>query len=241
MVALLAAFQFLTTMPAIIRRAFTADELGRSTGFYPVVGLVLGVLLFTLDSSFRVLFSPEVSAALVLAAWLMFTRALHFDGFLDVCDGLFGGFTPERRLEIMRDSRVGAFGVAGGAALLLLKYSAIVTLSHRTAGFILAPTIARWGMVIAIVAFPYARQTGLGRHMKDRARWPQALLATMITSLVVLLFGGLGGIVIWAVAGIVLLSVAWYIMRYIPGMTGDTYGALCELLEAVVLILFTIN
>ena len=241
MVALLAAFQFLTTMPALIRRAFTPDELGRSTGFYPVVGLVLGCLLFGLEGGLRLLLPPEVSAALVLLTWLMVTRALHFDGFLDICDGLFGGYTPERRLEIMRDSRVGAFGVAGGAILLLLKYSAILTLSHRTAGFILAPTIARWGMVIAIVAFPYARQTGLGRHMKDRARWPQVILATIITAPVVLLFGGLGGILAWVFAIMILFGTIWYIMRQIPGLTGDAYGALCEILEVVVLISFTIN
>jgi adenosylcobinamide-GDP ribazoletransferase len=239
MISLLAAFQFLTTMPAIIKRAFTAQELGRSTGFYPLVGFVLGCLLLGLDSGLRLIFPNEVSAVLVLIAWLMFTRALHFDGFLDICDGLWGGFTPERRLEIMRDSRVGAFGVAGGAILLLLKYSAVLTLENH-AGLLLAPTIARWGIVVAIVVFPYARQMGLGRDIKDNVRWPQVTLATIITLFVVLL-GGWWGFVVWFIAVIVFIGVIWYILRLIPGLTGDTYGALCEILEVTVLIMFTIS
>lgn len=240
MVALLAAFQFLTTMPAIIRRAFTPQELGRATGFYPLVGIVLGCLLLGLDSGLRLVFPDAVSAGLILVAWLSFTRALHFDGFLDICDGLWGGFTPERRLEIMRDSRVGAFGVAGGGVLLLLKYSAVLTLSDRAAGLLLAPTIARWGMVMAIVAFPYARQTGLGRQIKDHSGWPQTLIAT-ITVFFVIWVGGLWGIAVWFIVTITFFGIAWYILRLIPGLTGDTYGAVCELLEVVVLILFTVQ
>ncbi len=240
MIALLAAFQFLTTMPAIIRRAFTPQELGRATGFFPLVGLALGCLLLGLDSGLRLLFPFEISAVLVLSAWLMFTRALHFDGFLDICDGLWGGFNPERRLEIMRDSRIGAFGVAGGGILLLLKYSAVLTLSNRAAGLLLAPTIARWGMTMAIVAFPYARQTGLGRHIKDHTGWPQVIIATFTTFFVIWV-GGLWGIAVWGIATILFFGVVWYILRLIPGLTGDTYGAVCELLEVVVLMLFTVN
>ncbi|MCX6079767.1 MAG: adenosylcobinamide-GDP ribazoletransferase [Chloroflexi bacterium] len=111
MISLLAAFQFLTIFPNITRlnRIFTPDEMGRAAGFFPLVGLVLGGILLGLDSALRLFIQPQLAAVLVVAAWLMLTRALHFDGFLDIFDGLFGGFTPERRLEIMKDSRVGIF------------------------------------------------------------------------------------------------------------------------------------
>ncbi len=238
MVPLLTAFQFLTTFPAVIRRAFTAQELGRAVGFFPLVGLLLGGIFYGLASSLQGIFPSQVVAVFLLTAWLLLTRALHFDGFLDSCDGLFGGFTPERRLEIMRDSRVGAFGVAGGGLLLLAKYAAIVSLPHLS-GLVLAPVMGRWVLSMAIFAYPYAREKGLGRDMKDNARWPQVLLATTITVVAAWLFAGWAGLLAFALAGIVLWLGAAFILRRIPGLTGDSYGALCELTELVILLLFS--
>jgi len=238
MISLLTAFQFLTTFPALIRRAFTAQELGRAVGFFPLVGLVLGGVLYGLEGGLRLIFPSQVVAVFVLAAWLLLTRALHFDGFLDTCDGLFGGFTSERRLEIMRDSRVGAFGVAGGGLLLLAKYAAILSLSHLS-GLVLAPVMGRWALSIAIFALPYAREKGLGRDMKDNVRWPQVTLSTAITVLAAWFFAGWTGLLAFALAAIVLWLGASFILRRIPGLTGDSYGALCELVELAVLLLFT--
>jgi adenosylcobinamide-GDP ribazoletransferase len=175
---------------------------------------------------------------LILSAWLLLTRALHFDGFLDTCDGLFGGFTPERRLEIMRDSRVGAFGVAGGGLLLLTKYAAILSLGHLS-GLLLAPVLGRWTLSMAIFAFPYAREKGLGRDMKDNVRWPQVTLSTVVAGLAAWFFAGWTGLLAFALAGIVLWLGSTFILRRIPGLTGDSYGALCELAELAVLLFFT--
>jgi adenosylcobinamide-GDP ribazoletransferase len=238
MISLLTAFQFLTTFPAVIRRMFTAQELGRAVGFFPVVGLALGGVFYGLVSGLRLVFPLQVVAVFILAAWLLLTRALHFDGFLDTCDGLFGGFTPERRLEIMRDSRVGAFGVAGGGLLLLAKYAAIVSLPQLS-GLLLAPVFGRWVLSIAIFAYPYAREKGLGRDMKDNVRWPEVILSTALTVLPAWLFAGWAGLLAFALAGAVLWLGASFILRRIPGLTGDSYGALCELAELAVLLLFT--
>ena len=238
MTTLLAAFQFLTTFPAVIRRAFTAQELGRAVGYFPVVGVALGSVLYGLGSGLQLIFPVQVVAVFILAAWLLLTRALHFDGFLDSCDGLFGGFTPERRLEIMRDSRVGAFGVAGGGMLLLAKYAAIISIPHLS-GLLLAPVFGRWAVSIAVFAFPYAREKGLGRDMKDNVHWPQVILATIVSVLTAWLVAGWMGLLAFALAGAVLWLGAGFILRRIPGLTGDSYGALCELIELVILIFFT--
>jgi len=238
MISLLTAFQFLTTFPAIIRRAFTAQELGRAVGYFPLVGLALGGALYGLSAGLRLIFPLPVVAISILIAWLLLTRALHFDGFLDSCDGLFGGFTPERRLEIMRDSRVGAFGVAGGGLLLLAKYAAIISLPHLT-GLLLAPVLGRWVLSMAIFAYPYAREKGLGRDMKDNVLWPQVILATTITILVAWFFAEWTGLLAVVLAGLVLWLGAGFILRRIPGLTGDSYGALCELTELAVLLFFT--
>jgi len=184
------------------------------------------------------IFPSVVVATFNLTAWLLLTRALHFDGFLDTCDGLFGGFTPERRLEIMRDSRVGAFGVAGGGLLLLAKYAALGSLSHPS-GLVLAPVFGRWVLSMAIFAYPYAREKGLGRDMKDNVRWPQVILATLIAILAAVFFAGWTGLLAFVLAGIVLWLGASFILRRIPGLTGDSYGALCELAELAVLLFFT--
>jgi adenosylcobinamide-GDP ribazoletransferase len=138
----------------------------------------------------------------------------------------------------MRDSRVGAFGVAGGGILLLAKYAAIISLPHLS-GLLLAPVLGRWTLSIAIFAFPYAREKGLGRDMKDNVRLPQVILAAVITLLVAWLFAGWTGLLAFAVAGIVLWLGASFILRRIPGLTGDSYGALCEVVELVVLLVFT--
>jgi adenosylcobinamide-GDP ribazoletransferase len=203
-----------------------------------VVGLALGGVLYGLGSGLQLIFPTQVTAIFILVAWLLLTRALHFDGFLDSCDGLFGGFTPERRLEIMRDSRVGAFGVAGGGLLLLAKYAAIVSIPHLS-GLLLAPVLGRWVLSMAIFAYPYARDRGLGRDMKDNVRWPQVILATVVSVLAAWFFAGWTGLLAFALAGLVLWLGAGFILRRIPGLTGDSYGALCELVELVVLFVFT--
>ena len=104
--AFLTAVQFLLVSPAFIKRPFTAPELGAAVGFYPLVGLILGGILLAADYGLSFFMPPLVRAALLLALWVILTGALHLDGFLDACDGLFGGYTPEARLEIMRDERV---------------------------------------------------------------------------------------------------------------------------------------
>jgi adenosylcobinamide-GDP ribazoletransferase len=233
-----AALQFLTLVPPIIRRAFTAQEMGRAVGYFPLVGAMLGALLALLDRGLCVLFPASISTVLVLAGLVLATGALHLDGFLDGCDGLFGGYTPEKRLEIMRDERVGAFGLAGGVLLLLLKWSALVAVTDRAVALILALTLSRWAISLAIVAAPYARAKGLGRAMKDHTGNSQIVLSTVL-ALVVAPFAGrwLGLIAVLASMLTTWLTVR-FALRKIPGLTGDLYGAISELVEVVVLLIY---
>jgi adenosylcobinamide-GDP ribazoletransferase len=97
--AFLAAVQFLLVSPAFVRRVFTAQELGRSVAFFPLVGLLLGLILTGLGAVFSTYFPPLVRASLLLVLWVVLTGALHLDGYLDACDGLLGGFDPESRSD----------------------------------------------------------------------------------------------------------------------------------------------
>ena len=241
MIPLIAAFQFLTIFPAIIKRMFTSQEMGRAVAWYPLVGAVLGALLYGVNYFSRLIFPASISAALTLIVWVMLTRAFHLDGFMDTCDGLFGGFTPERRLEIMKDSRMGAFGVAGGLLVLLTKYTALASSTVLLPALVISATLSRWGMSLAIFAFPYAREHGLGRDVKDNVRWPQLILATCIALIIVWLAGAQMGLVAFALASLTLWLGVRYILRLIPGLTGDSYGALCEGLELIVLLFFAIQ
>lgn len=239
--AFLAAVQFLLISPAFIRRPFTARELGAAVGFYPLVGLILGGLLIGLDWLSGLIFPPLLRSALVLTCWVLLTGALHLDGFLDACDGLLGGFTPERRLEIMRDERVGAYALSGGILLLLIQVSALSALDgRRLAALVLAPVLGRWGIALALIAFPYARASGLGKQIKDNAGPPQVALATAFTLPVLIAAAWFYNP--WAILAVFMLAlISWlavmsFTLKRIPGLTGDIYGATNLLIETTVLL-----
>jgi adenosylcobinamide-GDP ribazoletransferase len=233
-----AALQFLTLSPPIVRRMFTAQEMGRAVGHFPLIGALLGALLALLDWGLRLVFPASISTVLVLAASVFATGALHLDGLLDACDGLFGGYTPEKRLEIMRDERVGAFGLAGGVLLLLLKWSALATLADRAVALLLALTLSRWAISLAIVTAPYAREKGLGRAMKDHAGIAQVALSTAIALSAALLAGRWPGLAAVLASALTTWLVVRFALHKIPGLTGDLYGAISELVEAVVLLVY---
>jgi len=244
--AFLAAVQFLLLSPAFIRRPFTAKELGAAVGFYPFVGALLGGLLLGADWLLGQVFPPLLRSTLVLALWVLLTGALHLDGFLDACDGLLGGFTPERRLEIMRDERVGAYALSGGILLLLIQVSALSALDGaRPAALLLAPVLGRWGISLALIAFPYARPTGLGREIKDNASLAQALLAAAFALIAILaaswLYDAWASLAALVAALLTFLGAMRFTLKRLPGLTGDIYGASCLLIETAVLLAFAVT
>jgi adenosylcobinamide-GDP ribazoletransferase len=239
--AFLAALQFLTVFPALTRRPFTDGELGGAVAWFPLVGTLIGLLVALASVLFALFLPPQVRAALVLTLWVLLTGALHLDGFLDTCDGLLGGDAPEKRLAIMRDERIGAFALVGGVLLLLLKYSALhsgglLPISKRWEPFLLAPLLSRWAMSLAIVAFPYARQAGLGRTMKDHAGWAEVIVASIFTLILAWFVGQWIGLALFFLAAITCWLLAWFTIKRISGFTGDVYGALNEIVECLVLV-----
>jgi adenosylcobinamide-GDP ribazoletransferase len=169
----------------------------------------------------------------------LITGALHLDGFLDTCDGLLGGFTPESRLEIMRDERIGAYAFSGGVLLLLLKFSAMYTLADRATALFLTPVMGRWAITLAIVSFPYARQQGLGREIKNAARWQELLLASIFSSVAAWLAASWIGLLIVGFVALLAYLIGRFTMARLPGLTGDIYGAVNEIVELAVLLVFT--
>jgi adenosylcobinamide-GDP ribazoletransferase len=237
-VGLLAALQFLTIAPPFVRRPFTPAELGRAVAYFPLVGLGIGGLLFALDCGLQKIWPLGVVVALDLSVWIVLTGALHWDGLLDTCDGLFGGHNAQERLRIMKDEHVGAFAVLGGIMLILVKYAALMASADRMQSLLLAPLLGRWGMSLAVVFCPYARAEGLGRAMKDHAGWREVFLATFLVFFAAAMMATEQSLLAIALAGIVTLVVAVFSLGRLPGLTGDIYGAICESVEAAVLLLF---
>ncbi len=229
------AIGFLTVLPL----APGGDaRMGPARAYFPLVGLALGGILAGLDLVAREALPPLAVSALLVVALLALTRAIHTEGFLDSCDGLFGGYDPARRLEILRDPHVGAFAVLGGASLLLLKWSLIAGVpdEERTALLALFPCLSRFGMLTTMEVFPYAREQGLGRAFEDgRRRWQMAFgFATAATAGWLLL--GLAGLALLASVVIMALAMGRWVTGLLGGMTGDTYGAVNEVGEVVVLL-----
>jgi adenosylcobinamide-GDP ribazoletransferase len=251
MPALLAAFRFLTTLPIPGAHRLEDGDLGRATAWYPAVGLVLGGILAVLDGStpltagwgLRRLWPDLVAAAVLLVAWVAMTGALHLDGFVDCCDALLAPVPPERRLEILRDVHTGAFGLVGLSLLLLTKITALAALPEgiRLPALLLVPTLGRWGMTAAVLLYPYARSgPGLGQRAKTGAGPRQLTIATVTALLVTALCWGLGlgwvALMLLILAALTLLLSARWIQSRIGGLTGDGYGAICELIEVAALL-----
>ena len=207
-------------------------------GYFPLVGLALGGIMVGIDWALEPVFPLILSGAVVVAATVVLTRALHLDGFMDSCDGLFGGFTRERRLEILRDPHSGAFAVTGVVVLLLLKWTAVVSLpSHvRIAALALYPCLSRWGMLLVMDIFPYARAQGLGTPFQGGAKWRGLALGTITAGSAGLLLQGGAGLVLLATAAVVALALGQWMAGLLGGLTGDTYGAVNEVAEVVVLM-----
>jgi len=211
--------------------------VARSVIYFPLVGALLGAVLALVDWGLRQLVSTPLAAAVVLVAWMGLTGGLHLDGLADTADGLLGGWDREQRLAIMRDSRLGTFGALALFAALLFKFSLLGQLppSWRGRSLVLAPILARWAMVQAIACYPSAREEGMGHFFRQHVGTVDLILASVVTLALSLLCCGLWGLAI--LAGVLLMALLFNsgVTRSIGGLTGDTYGALCEVEEVCVL------
>lgn len=225
---LFAAFALLTAFP--IRRELNFSA--RALAYFPIVGALLGLVLSLTFDALRSLFPPLVTAALVVAIWALLTGALHLDGVSDACDALFAATTRERRLEILRDVHMGAFGAVGLVLILLLKFSALN--SANGSAIFLAPVLARWAMVYA-AAFPLARNEGMAALFAKGLTRREIMVATLIAFVFTVPFGWLGAVG-WGTAFVTATLVARFALARLGGLTGDIYGMVCECVEVSVLL-----
>jgi adenosylcobinamide-GDP ribazoletransferase len=181
---------------------------------------------------------PAGSVDVLLVVTLVaITGALHLDGVADSSDGLFGGYTQERRLAIMRDVHTGTFGAVALICVLALKWAGFNALPSeiRVEAIILAPCLARFAILPTIAAFPYARESGVGAGYPEHAG-PALVLGTINALVASIALLGIGGVYALAFAAACGLAVGALAARMLGGVTGDVFGAIVELSEALLLL-----
>ena len=235
----LAALRFLTIVPWFGRREVSPGELGRSIVYFPLVGIIIGLILVGLNWLLSLLLPPALVDVLLVVSLVVIGGALHLDGLVDTCDGIAGHKTVEERWRVMDDSRAGGFGVIGACCLLLVKFVSLscVPESWMLPTLVLMTMVGRWAMVYAIFAYPYAKPSGLGKAFKQGASWQRFVAATLITLVVAVVLAQLTGFIIMFAIWVIVVVIAAYLKGKFGGLTGDTYGAIDEVAEVCVLII----
>jgi len=235
---LLIALQFLTRLPILLPGMPAPAQLGRSLLWYPLVGALLGALLLVLHGLLGEAPGP-LHAALLLAAWVGLSGALHLDGLADSADAWIGGLGDrERTLAIMKDPRSGPVAVVVLVVVLLLKFAALLALLEHGAGaaLLLAPLLGRSVLLALFLSTPYVRPGGLGQALAEHLpRGPARRVLLGVALACPLLFGGAGVLALLLAAGFFLYLRRCLLAR-LGGTTGDTAGALLELVECGVLV-----
>ena len=237
------ALQFLTRFQLVKEVDWSLAALGRSVRFFPcaggVVGLVLGGCAWGMVQIFGEVLPVHAMAALLILLEIVVTGGLHCDGFMDTMDGIFSGRSRERILEIMKDSRVGAYGAMSFALLMIVKYSFYldIPLQWLPMASLVMPIAGRWAVVAPLVHYPYARPQGLGQGFGQYAGGLTVWVSLLLT---LFLLAPLG--VPAVAAGLAASFVAWVVASYaasiLGGLTGDVYGAIIELSQLGALAVF---
>lgn len=230
------ALGFLTRLrlPGQGTEVFAEAEMARSLATFPLVGLILGGVQAAAARGLTFSFSHELTALWVvgLGAWL--TRGLHLDGLADVADGIGGAYEPARRLAIMKDSRVGSFGVLAllfGVGLKVFSVTGLLA-AHRWSALILVPALSRYAMVLCTFKIPYARsEGGLGKAFLDHVGRRELVWATLWGATAAVALEGMWGLVELAMVWAAALPFRYAAKRWIGGMTGDMLGAVNEVSE----------
>jgi len=232
------ALQFLSSLPVRLPGMPEPREMGRSMLCYPLVGLLFGLLLWLASHLLQGAAAP-LQAALLLTLWVSLSGALHLDGLADSADAWLGGFGDrERTLEIMKDPRSGPIAVVTLVLVLLLKFCALWELVEQGPGMalLLAPVVGRAAMLGLFLGTPYVRRGGLGQALAEHLPRRSAVWVLLASLLLCLLLGGTRAIVPMLAVTAVFIGLRRLMCRRLGGTTGDTAGAMLEIVELAVLL-----
>lgn len=229
------AVQFLTRLPTPALPRFEPDWTTRSARWFPLVGQLVGGLSALVLLAAAHLWNSWIAALLAVAAGVLITGAFHEDGLADTADGLGGGQTPERRLEIMKDSRVGTYGVIALVLVLGLKIAALALLSPAAAALALlaAHGAGRAAAVLVMRRSPYAGHAAAAKWkpVPDGVRWGEVAAAVLIAAWPLFLLPAVNVFAALVMGGALATVVVLLARRLIGGHTGDVLGAVEQMFE----------
>lgn len=235
------AITFLTVFPSYLKEPPCPGDQGKAAGWYPIIGAVIGGLVAAAYYGLSLVFPPLLAAALAAAVWIGLTGGLHLDGLADCCDGMLNASSPERRLEIMKDPRLGTFGGVGLTLAILLK---IICLYSLPTGMVwvavpLAATVGRW-LLLPAGKQPLARPGGMGADFASGLNKAVFIQAGLVVGILTALAGWRGLVVV-----LVVHLATWLVLRLakarLGGVTGDVFGLVLELAELVTLVGFCVR
>lgn len=242
MVSFLLAVQFLTILPVEIKD-YRQEKFSGATMYFPLVGLMLGVLLIGVVSFLHLFVLPAITMDILLVvALIVVTGGMHLDGLSDTADALCSGKSKEEMLAIMRDPHIGVMGVLSLISVILLKAGLLFALPSGLLiqALILMCVISRWSAVLAMFLFPYARKEGKAKPFISEMNFPAVLISILFAILLVFAAGQFKGLLILSIiAGFVCIS-GKYFCNKIGGISGDTLGATIEVSEILVLLFILI-
>lgn len=238
--AIIIAFLFLTRLPMPRIENVSAADNGRSLCAFPLVGLVIGLMLVAVAWLGQFLLPPIALAAMVLMVWVFVTGGLHLDGLADSADAWLGGYgNRERTLEIMKDPRCGSAALMTVSCLLIFKFALLTALLETGAVWwlLLPPLLGRCASVLLMMITPYARANGLGADftntMPRKTLW-LIFCGIAITCLLILPWPS--SLAVLACTIPTFFALRQLMINRLNGTTGDTAGALLEIIEAAVLL-----
>ncbi|MCI5223844.1 MAG: adenosylcobinamide-GDP ribazoletransferase [Candidatus Electrothrix sp. AR4] len=242
-----AALRFLTIIPLPGRFGSGSEELARSVPFFPLIGLLLGCIVVPAAWALHLLAPPPVTAVFLTFLLLSFSGGLHLDGLADTADGFFSARPRERMLEIMRDSATGAMGVIALVLLLALKITCLASMGDKLIfAVFLMPFAGRTAILLLMAMLPYIRpEGGLGSlfavSFNNHHARTVSLAALLVFSGIAWAASGSQGVLVAFAVLLLTTLFAVFCRQKIGGVTGDTLGAVCELAEAVVALVFALK
>lgn len=238
----LAALQFLTRIRLAKEAEWSAQRFGKSVVFFPLVGMVIGMVLLMINHIFGYYLSARMVAILLVITGFIVTGGLHADGLMDTADGFLSGRSRERMLEIMKDSRVGSGGVMVFVLLVAAKWAVLedIPVNMLPMALFTAPLVARLVLVMAVTTFPYARREGIGKLFSEYTGPRDFVFATGLSIILLLPLMIYHPRVLASFAVSMVFGVLFcrYTSSKLGGLTGDVYGAATELTELVALLVF---
>ncbi|QAA34835.1 adenosylcobinamide-GDP ribazoletransferase [Clostridium manihotivorum] len=240
---LILIIQFMTRIPINLSLEVKREDFADAVRYFPIVGVIVGALDMLIYLGTSTFFHGVLPSVFTILSHIIITGGLHLDGVSDTADGIFSGRNKERVLEIMKDSRVGTFGVLALIIIILLRFSALQDMPNINiyTALLVSPVISRSLATLLMYKRRYAREKeGLGDLFIGKISKTTLFLALFIGIGVTLLAARLNGLIVIIVGVIFTLIFRTYIEKRLDGVTGDILGASIELNEVIALIVFNL-